>query len=127
MIRIVLTFLSAFIDASLMLLKCFCLTVSKYVFYYLMKLVAPKEVNKWLLQELLLSAKISPPAKRNGLLFTKQMEVKLFSGLENNSSGLHQGKLLEGMLETLFFCSTNERASAEKIFYKFSLLFVRSY
>ena len=87
-----------------------------------MKLLAPKEVNKWLLQELLLSAKISPPGKHNGLLFTKQMEVKLFSGLENNSSVLHRGKLLEGMLETLFYCSTNERASAEKISYKFSLI-----
>ena len=127
MIRIVLSFLCAFIYASLMFLKSVCLFVSKYVSYYLMKLVTPKELNKLLFQELLLSAKVSPPAKHNDLLFLKQMEVKLFSGLENNSSGLHQGKLLEGMLETLFFCSTNERASAEKIFYKFSLLFVRSY
>ena len=110
-----------------MFLKSFFLIASKYVFYYLMKVVAPKEVNKWLLKELLVSAKISPPDKHNGLLFTKQMEVKLFSGLENDSSGLHQGKLLEGMLETLFYCSTNERASNEKIFFKFSLLFVRSY
>ena len=77
MIKTVLTFLCAFIYATLMFLKSFFLIASKYVFYYLMKVVAPKEVNKWLLQELLLSAKISPPAKRNGLLFTKQMEELL--------------------------------------------------
>ena len=149
MIKIVLSILFVFTYATFILLKGLCLILFKYVCYQLSLLVLPTEVKKWLLddiitksrkisggknfdyanqyKQLISAAKISPPHNFDNLSSTKPIEVKLLSGLVDDNSGLDQGKLFKGLLEALFYCSTNERAPAEKINLKYSLVYVRRY